>query len=78
MLGVGIWVLVDDTYLMTLLSNFDTGSTNVGGLLGSAAYIIIAFGAFVFILGFFGFFGAYKEVKLLLMIVSIMRVPTSV
>lgn len=68
MLGIGIWVIVDSTYLLTLISNFDTGGTNVGGLLSSSAYIIIAFGAFVFVLGFCGFCGAWKEVKFLLIV----------
>ncbi|XP_064652782.1 tetraspanin-18-like isoform X2 [Lineus longissimus] len=71
LLGVGIWVVVDNTYLMAFINNFNTGGVNVGGLLSSSAYVLIAFGAFIFVVGFLGCCGAWKESKCLLGIYSV-------
>lgn len=68
-LAVGIWLAVDQTSLLVLLKF--TQTENVLNLLEplvmrQAAYLLIAAGAFVFIVSFLGYCGAVKESRVLL------------
>ncbi|XP_041366685.1 CD9 antigen-like [Gigantopelta aegis] len=61
-LGVGIWFLVDpnmESYLGIVKINADQSLTN-------AAYILIGFGSFIFLVGFCGCCGAIRNSKCLL------------
>ena len=69
-LGVGIWVAVDGTIFLQLLSNIPDSGT-YGRLISEAAYILIAAGGFIFLLAFFGCCGAWKKNKCLLMVVCV-------
>ncbi|XP_041369586.1 tetraspanin-18-like [Gigantopelta aegis] len=66
-LGVGIWVKVDNTYLiyLTRISNDVTNlsALNLPSLIESAAWVLIAGGAGIFVVAFLGFCGAIKEIK---------------
>lgn len=60
-LGVGIWIRVDKS-----LENFrgpDTGLEDFRNALNTSAYVLIAFGAFTFLVGFCGCCGAMKNNK---------------
>ncbi len=58
--------------------NEDVADTvDVPSLLESAAYVLIAAGAFMFVVGFLGCVGAMKEVRVFLIIVSLCLVFTS-
>jgi len=68
-LGVGIWLAADQTSLLVLLQL--TQPENVLNLvqpavITQAAYMLIAAGAFVFIVSFLGYCGAVKESRVLL------------
>lgn len=63
LLGVGIWLKVDKT-ILKLLEFINIDQTDP--MLDYAAYLIIALGAFVFLVGFCGCCGAIKENKCLL------------
>lgn len=69
-LAVGIWVLVDGTILLQLLSNIPN-SEAYAGLIQDAAYVFIAAGAGIFVLAFLGCCGAWKRNKCMLITVSI-------
>jgi len=58
-LGIGIWLTVDSCILYQVLDETDP-------VLQYAAYILIAMGCFVFIVGFLGCCGAIKESKCML------------
>jgi hypothetical protein len=60
-LGIGIWTLVDKSFMNELLG------TNL--FLG-AVYILIATGAIISLIAFFGCLGALKEIKCMLLTVS--------
>ncbi len=62
LLGVGIWIAVDRSFMATITGN---------PLYAVAAYIIIAGGGIIFIISFVGCCGALAENKLMLLIVSI-------
>lgn len=57
-LAVGIWTLVDKSYIETLLGN---------ELYISSANIMIAAGCVAIVLSFLGGYGAYKEIKCMLL-----------
>lgn len=62
-LGIGIWMTVDSSVLDQIeVLNVDTDDP----MLEYAAYILIAMGCFVFIVGFLGCCGAIKESKCML------------
>jgi len=61
LLGVGIWVAVDNSGATATLSAF-LGTT----LYASAAYVLIVCGAVILIIGFLGCCGAIKESKCML------------
>ena len=61
-MAVGIWTCVDHAYMEQLLG------TN---LYMSAAYILIATGVVVVLVSFLGCFGAVKEIKCMLLTVSV-------
>ena len=63
-MAVGIWTVVDHAYMEELLG------TN---LYTSAAYILIATGIIVILVSFFGCMGAVKEIKCMLLTVSVFR-----
>lgn len=57
-LGVGIWTMVDKSFIEELLRN---------QLYMSAAYVLLVSGVIITFLSFFGCFGAIKKVKCLLL-----------
>ncbi|XP_006274577.1 tetraspanin-18 [Alligator mississippiensis] len=59
LLGVGIWVIVDPTGFREIVA--------VNPLLFTGAYIMLAMGAMLFLLGFLGCCGAIRENKCLLL-----------
>lgn len=61
-LGVGIWILVDPN----LEDKIDLVHTNDREYFKHAAYILLAFGAFIFLVGFSGCCGAIRNSKCLL------------
>ena len=63
-MAVGIWTCVDHAYMEQLLG------TN---LYMSAAYILIATGVVVILVSFLGCLGAVKEIKCMLLTVSVFR-----
>ncbi|XP_013385776.1 tetraspanin-18 isoform X2 [Lingula anatina] len=79
-LGVGIWVLLDSNasnWIDKLLNvNSDvagiTSSFDVAGLLKTGAYMLIAGGGAVFVIGFLGCCGAVKEWRPLLVLYAIL------
>ncbi|XP_046376205.1 tetraspanin-18-like [Haliotis rufescens] len=65
-LGIGIWVVVDKTHVISLFRYSsdkvdDLKAYDVPSLLESGAYILIAVGALVFVISVFGFCGAIKK-----------------
>lgn len=68
-LGVGIWVKVDNASLLGILENVDDAPSQLSHL-GSIGYVLIAVGAFLLVIGFLGCCGAIKESKCMLMTVS--------
>ncbi|XP_064653172.1 tetraspanin-18B-like isoform X2 [Lineus longissimus] len=70
LLAVGIFVAVDASKLFELLDKVsftqEVGGLDVKSLLKQSAYVIIAFGAFVFLVAFLGCCGAIKESKCML------------
>lgn len=77
-LGVGVWLAVDTTSFITLtkLSQINATIGNEGrkfihelqtpSVIEQGAYILIAAGAFIFIISFLGYCGAIKESRVLL------------
>ncbi|XP_032784628.1 CD151 antigen [Daphnia magna] len=68
-LGVGIWLAADQNSFLTLIKF--TQAENVQNLVQPAvitqsAYLLIAAGAFIFIVSFLGYCGAVKESRVLL------------
>lgn len=61
-LVLGIWTVVDRPYLERLLGN---------EMYMTAAYILIATGCIIFFISFLGCFGALKEIKCMLLTVSV-------
>jgi len=70
LLAVGIFVAVDANKLFDWLSKVDfdpsMGGLDLKNLLKNCAYVLIAFGAFVFLVAFLGCCGAIKESKCML------------
>ena len=66
-LGVGIWILVDDDAkdYIDIINN-----ANDNPVLDVAIYTMIGIGTFIFLVGFLGFAGACCEVNWMLMVVS--------
>ncbi|XP_038620580.1 tetraspanin-18 isoform X2 [Tachyglossus aculeatus] len=62
LLGVGIWVIVDPTGFREIVA--------VNPLLFTGAYILLAMGAVLFLLGFLGCCGAIRENKCLLLFLT--------
>lgn len=62
MFVIGVWTLVDKSFINELLG------TN---LFMGAVYILIATGALVSLVSFFGCLGAIKEIKCMLLTVTI-------
>lgn len=70
-LGIGIWFLADKD----ISSKIEIVQINSGDeYFKYAAYLFIAFGAFVFIIGFAGMCGAIRSSKCLLGFVSILYI----
>lgn len=67
LLGIGIWVMVDPTGFREIVA--------ANPLLITGAYILLAMGGLLFLLGFLGCCGAVRENKCLLLFVSIPWVP---
>lgn len=67
MLGVGIWILVDD--------EFDkyTDGVDEFSLLYTAAYVVIVVGIIIMVIGFLGCCGAIRENQIMLVLVSICK-----
>ncbi|MBN3290271.1 TSN18 protein, partial [Polypterus senegalus] len=59
LLGIGIWVLVDPTGFWEIVA--------ANPLIFTGAYIILAMGSLLFLLGFLGCYGAVREKKCLLL-----------
>jgi len=73
MLALGLWMLFDPDISARLSfvgvagsAADEAGGFSTGNLLQYAAYVVIAVGGFVFIVGFFGCCGAIKQSKCLL------------
>ncbi|KAL0993007.1 hypothetical protein UPYG_G00102090 [Umbra pygmaea] len=66
-LGVGIWVKVDNNSLFGFLKNFNIGSLGLSQIL-NVGYLLIVVGAVLLILGFLGCCGAIKESRCMLML----------
>lgn len=64
--GLGIWTLVDRSFMKELLG------TN---LFSGTVYVLIVTAAIVCLVSFFGCFGAAKEVKCLILFVSVKQWP---
>lgn len=62
LLGIGIWVMVDPTGFREIVA--------ANPLLITGAYILLAMGGLLFLLGFLGCCGAVRENKCLLLLVS--------
>lgn len=62
LLGIGIWVMVDPTGFREIVA--------ANPLLITGAYILLAMGGLLFLLGFLGCCGAVRENKCLLLFVS--------
>lgn len=62
LLGLGIWVMVDPTGFREIVA--------ANPLLITGAYILLAMGGLLFLLGFLGCCGAVRENKCLLLFVS--------
>ncbi|CAH1772214.1 unnamed protein product [Owenia fusiformis] len=71
-LGLGIFVLVDKAQLTYLTKLGGVNQVDVPGLLETSAYVLIAGGGLVFIIGFLGCCGAWKEVRVFLIVYAIM------
>ncbi|XP_067936408.1 tetraspanin-18-like isoform X1 [Watersipora subatra] len=69
-LAVGIWVLIDGTVFLQVLSNIPNSDV-YGKLISDAAYIIIATGGVIFLISFLGCCGAWKKNKCLLVTYAI-------
>ena len=65
MLGVGIWILVDD--------EFDRYTEGVDdfSLLFTAAYVVIIVGVIIMVIGFLGCCGAIRDNQVMLALVSL-------
>ena len=68
LIAVGIWIIVDPSIVKILDFVIEVSQDS---LIKYAAYVLIAIGGFVFIVGFLGCCGAIKESKCMLGIVSI-------
>lgn len=62
LLGIGVWVMVDPTGFREIVA--------ANPLLITGAYILLAMGGLLFLLGFLGCCGAVRENKCLLLFVS--------
>lgn len=67
LLGIGIWVMVDPTGFREIVA--------ANPLLITGAYILLAMGGLLFLLGFLGCCGAVRENKCLLLFVSMPPPP---
>lgn len=68
-LGVGIWVKVDNSSLLGILEKVDDAPAQLYHL-NSVGYVLIAIGAFLLVIGFLGCCGAIKESRCMLLTVS--------
>lgn len=68
-LGVGIWVKVDNSSLLGILEKVDDAPSQLYHL-SSVGYVLIGIGAFLLVIGFLGCCGAIKESKCMLLTVS--------
>lgn len=68
-LGVGIWVKVDNSSLLGILEKVDGAPPQLSQL-ANVAYVLIGIGAFLLVIGFLGCCGAIKESRCMLLTVS--------
>lgn len=68
-LGVGVWVKVDSGSLLGLLESVDGAPPGVSQL-ANVAYLLIAVGAVLLLIGFLGCCGAVRESRCMLLTVS--------
>lgn len=78
-MGIGIWIAADKNSVLTILKAADGASENAdvhnvasATVLEQAAYMLIAAGAVIFILGFLGCCGAMHESKCLLITYAVL------
>jgi len=65
MLGVGIWILVDDDF-----EKYTKGVEEFS-LINTAAYVAIVIGIIIMVIGFLGCCGAIRESQVMLALVSL-------
>ncbi|TRY56046.1 hypothetical protein DNTS_017899 [Danionella cerebrum] len=65
-LGVGIWVKVDNGSVLNFLQNIPGASSQLGQLL-NVGYLLIALGSVLVVLGFLGCCGAIRESRCMLL-----------
>lgn len=68
-LGVGVWVKVDSGSLLGLVEDMDGAPSGLSQL-ANVAYLLIAVGAVLLLIGFLGCCGAVKESRCMLLTVS--------
>ncbi|KAK5926528.1 hypothetical protein CgunFtcFv8_022091 [Champsocephalus gunnari] len=66
-LGVGVWVKVDSGSLLGLVEDMDGGAPSGLSQLANVAYLLIAVGAVLLLIGFLGCCGAVKESRCMLL-----------
>ncbi|XP_073713776.1 tetraspanin-1-like [Misgurnus anguillicaudatus] len=66
-LGVGIWVKVDNGSVLSFLQGISAGQSQLGQVL-NVGYLLIAVGAVLLILGFLGCCGAVRESRCMLLL----------
>uniref|UniRef100_A0A8D0DEY4 Tetraspanin n=1 Tax=Sander lucioperca TaxID=283035 RepID=A0A8D0DEY4_SANLU len=66
-LGVGIWVKVDSSSILSFLGNMENAPTELSQVL-NVGYLLIAIGALLLVIGFLGCCGAVRESKCMLML----------
>ncbi|XP_073793756.1 tetraspanin 35 isoform X1 [Danio rerio] len=66
-LGVGIWVKVDNGSILNFMQSLPGASSQMGQVL-NVGYLLIALGAVLVVLGFLGCCGAIKESRCMLML----------
>ena len=68
-LGVGVWVKVDSGSLLGILEDVPDAPAGLSQLV-NVAYLLIAVGAVLLVIGFLGCCGAIKESRCMLLTVS--------
>ncbi|XP_030749696.1 CD82 antigen-like [Sitophilus oryzae] len=76
-LGVGIWLLVDKNSFIALIKIIPVENIEQftsAGVIEQASYILVAVGAFMFLVSFLGYCGALKESRCMLTLYGILLI----